>query len=278
MKHIEEYEEETSDTDTAAANTAAYNNREITMMDAANIMISIRNEPDHDDVNDVNDYDDDYDASSDSLPDYGHQCINPMSPVEKYIYRMDVYNVEQTIHYKTAYVIYDVTTRMYIVYAIVSNVYISETDTETYQQQQQQQSTTTASPRGGANDSVIRANLPIPRDTIQMKYSTSTVERVLNYIFTVIIPPVEYDYYIKDDIIGVVGGIDESAINRDTSFYDIERLIYDKTSKDTINGYKSFMLIPSRNFWYTPASSTACVASSQNKYTIQSADAILAIL
>jgi hypothetical protein len=104
------------------------------------------------------------------------------------------------------------------------------------------------------------------------------VERVLNYIFTVIIPPVEYDYYIKDDIIGVVGGIDESAINRDTSFYDIERIIYDKTSKDTINGYKSFMLIPSRNFWYTPASSTACVASSQNKYTIQSADAILAIL
>lgn len=266
MKHIEEYEEETSDADT----DAAYNNREITMMDAANIMISIRNEPDDYGVNDY-DYDDDYDASSDSLPDYGHQCINPMSPVEKYIYRMDVYNVEQTIHYKTAYVIYDVTTRMYIVYAIVSNVYISETE-------QQQQPTTTASPRGGANDSVIRANLPIPRDTIQMKYSTSMVERVLNYIFTVIIPPVEYDYYIKDDIIGVVGGIDESAINRDTSFYDIERIIYDKTSKDTINGYKSFMLIPSRNFWYTPASSTACVASSQNKYTIQSADAILAIL
>lgn len=271
MKHIEEYEEETSDADT----DAAYNNREITMTDAANIMISIRNEPDHDDVNDDNDDYDDYDdyetSSSDSLPDYGHQCINPMSPVEKYIYRMDVYNVEQTIHYKTAYVIYDVTTRMYIVYAIVSNVYISETE-------QQQQPTTTASPRGGANDSVIRANLPIPRDTIQMKYSTSMVERVLNYIFTVIIPPVEYDYYIKDDIIGVVGGIDESAINRDTSFYDIERIIYDKTSKDTINGYKSFMLIPSRNFWYTPASSTACVASSQNKYTIQSADAILAIL
>jgi hypothetical protein len=95
-----------------------------------------------------------------------------------------------------------------------------------------------------------------------------------------VIPSVEYDYYIKDDIIGVVGIDNSTLYNEDACFYDIERIVHDSTSNETTNGYKAFMLIPSRNFWYIPSTTTAYTVTTtvMNRYTEAAADSILAIL
>lgn len=233
-------------------------NIDVLMSDAADIMVSFQN----------------HDA------DVPHCCINPMSPIQKYIYRIDVYNVEQTIHYKTAYVIYDVNTRKYTVHVIVSNVYMDEIDGGGAV------SGGGVSGGGGGGDVGNSAysprawKLPLPKDTIQMKYSTYSRDSTLNYIFAVVIPSMEYDYYIKDDVIGVVG-IDEPLLhNEDACFYDIERIVHNSTSDETTNGYKAFMLIPSRNFWYLPSTATAYTSTTtvMNRYTEAAAKAILEIL
>jgi hypothetical protein len=224
-------------------------NIDVLMSDAADIMVSFQN----------------HDA------DVPHCCINPMSPIQKYIYRIDVYNAEQTIHYKTAYVIYDPNTRKYTVHVIVSNVYTDEIDG--------------SSVSGGGGGSVSNSaaysstrgpKLPPPKDTIQMKYSTYGRESTLNYIFAIVIPSVEYDYYIKDDIIGIVGIDNSTLYNEDACFYDIERIVHDSTSNETTNGYKAFMLIPSRNFWYIP--STAAAYTATTTLMKAAASAILEIL
>lgn len=230
----------------------------ITMSDAANIIVSFQNipeeAPEEAPVKVV--------VSPPSFdPDYGHQCINPMTPIQNYIYRMDVYSLDQTVHYKSAYVIYDKTTRMYTVHAIVSNIYAEDVTS-------------------AREEHAPTANLPLPKNTIQMKYATYLREAALNYIMTVVIPSVEYDYYLKDDVIGIVG--DNDVYNADASFYDLERVLYDTTSNETTNGFKAFLLIPSRNFWYTPVPATtaaaAATAFTQNRYTASAADAILNIL
>ena len=261
-EHHEEYDDH--EDDSISQNISAGGcGRCITMSDAANIIVSFQNVPEEAleetpvDEAPVNVMD-----PPTVEPDYGHQCINPMTPIQNYIYRMDVYSLDQTIHYKSAYVIYDKTTRMYTIHAIVSNIYaedvssVREEDTPT-------------------------ANLPLPKNTIQMKYATHVRQDALNYIMTVVLPSVEYDYYIKDDVIGIVGNND--IYNADTSFYDLEQLLYDNTSSETTNGYKAFLLIPSRNFWYTPAptidtDTITATAFTQNKYTVSAADSILNIL
>ena len=236
----------------------------ITMSDAANIIVSFQNVPEE--APEETPVDEEAPEVVDPPtvdPDYGHQCINPMTPIQNYIYRMDVYSLDQTAHYKSAYVIYDKTTRMYIVHAIVSNLYAEDVTS-------------------AREERAPTANLPLPKNTIQMKYATYVREAAINYIMTVVLPSVEYDYYIKDDVIGIVGNND--VCNQDSSFYDLERLLYDNTSSETTNGYRAFLLIPSRNFWYTPvsaataASATATAAFTQNRYIASTADAILNIL
>ena len=149
---------------------------------------------------------------------------------------------------------------MYTVHAIVSNIYAEDVTS-------------------AREEHAPTANLPLPKNTIQMKYATYLRESALNYIMTVVLPSVEYDYYLKDDVIGIVG--DNDVYNADASFYDLERVLYDTTSNETTNGFKAFLLIPSRNFWYTPVPATtaaAATAFTQNRYTASAADAILNIL
>jgi len=231
----------------------------ITMSDAANIIVSFQNEPEEspEEAQVVD--------PPTVEPDYGHQCINPMTPILNYIYRIVVYSFDKKVHYKSAYVIYDKTTRLYTVHAIISNIYAEDDVTLTREE----------------HDAPRAKNLPLPVNTIQMKYLTYIRDQALNYIMTVVIPSVEYDYYIKDDVIGTVGNND--IYNADTSFYDLERLLYDNTSSETTNGYKAFLLIPSRNFWYTPVpttgeDTTTATAFTQNRYKESAADAVLNIL
>ena len=208
-----------------------------------------------------------------------HTCLNPMSVITKYMYRISVYNIDQTSHYKTAYIIYDNTSRLYHIYTIISNQLPNEADATT-----------------AANTFVPSAtcrNLPEPGNTIQTKYTTYICDMAINYIMMMVIPSKEYDYYIQDDILGVVIQDNEfrnMAFGADSSFYDIEGLLHDKSSTETITGFKTFMLIPSRNFWYAPdgsyftstvsseSSSSALPSCGENRYTSDILNSVIMVL
>jgi hypothetical protein len=254
-------------------------NSQDTMVDASNIIISLQSDRQFDEDNqqchliaeEDNYSEQEEEPTHEDNESNGfshHVCINPMTPIQKYIYRINVYNSQQTLHYKTAYVVYNKETRIYTLYAIVSNVYYNEQENTTT-------TTTTTTPPVGDS------RLPTPKNTIQMKYKSYVRELILNYIMTVIVPSVEYDYYIKDDMLGVIGSqrdVDDTYDSDDTSFYDIDNLMNECTTRETINGYNAFMLIPTRNFWYIPITTDDFGANSQHRYTMNAADSILTIL
>ena len=244
---------------------------------------------DYDDENNTNefqhsDHDADHDenpsspscaSSSDDPATVGshqhHKCLNPMNPISKYIYRIGIYNIAQTVHYKTAYILYDSTSRFYHVYTIISNQMPHQENVPELVVENRTEFT-----------------LPSPRNTIQTKYKSYIDDTITKFVITMIVPSDEHDYYIQDDILGVViqpHEFQKKAFGEESSFYDIEDLVYDDTSSETTNGYKAFMLIPSRNYWYTPSGAyyytpteANTVAYRDNRYTPQILDSILSII
>lgn len=200
-----------------------------------------------------------------------HTCLNPMNPISKFIYRIGIYNIAQTVHYKTAYILYDTETRMYHVYTIISNQL----------SHQENLGESSAEPR-------TEFTLPSPHNTIQTKYNSYIDDIITNFIMTMIVPSNEHDYYIQDDILGIViqpHEFQKKAFDTESCFYDIEDLVYDDTSSETITGYKAFMMVPSRNFWYSPAGAyyytpteANTVAYRDNRYTSQTVGSVLSIL
>ena len=178
-------------------------------------------------------------------------CLNPMRPITQYMYCINVFNSDITLHYKTAYILYDNTTRLYYVYSIISNCF-PDVDTDT---------TDTASETG---------NCPAPVHTVQMKYTSFAHELIVNYIMTMIVPSNEYDYFIQDDVVGITVSKEDfvqTAFGPDSSYYDINHLFYDNTSRETINGYNTFHLIPTRKYWHDP---TASIGPSYTESVINS--------
>jgi hypothetical protein len=212
--------------------------------------------------------------SSASVSQRHHACLNPMTPISTYIYRIGIYNIAQTVHYKTAYILYDMTTRMYHVHSIISNqLAAAAAHQETV---------------SGGSELRTEFTLPAPNNTIQTKYKSYVDETVTNFIMTMVVPSNDHDYYIQDDVFGVVIQRDEfqkKAFGVDSCFYDIEDLIYDNTSSETITGFKAFMLVPPRNFWYSPVGAyyytpteANTVAYRDNTYTSHTVGSILSIL
>jgi len=199
-------------------------------------------------------------------------CMNPMTPISIYMYRIGIYNISQTIHYKTAYILYDKKSRMYHVYSIISN-HIHAHDASS------------ASASGSA-EARIKFTLPLPKNTIQLKYKSFVEDTIANFIMTMMmVGSNDHDYYIQDDIIGVVIQPDEfqeKAFGEDSCYYDIEDIVYDESSSETTNGFKAFMLVPSRHFWYWPAAAADSYYNHanyhDNRYTSQTLNSVLTIL
>lgn len=205
-----------------------------------------------------------------------HTCINPLNPVGQYIYRICVYDIDRTTHLKTAYILYNPKNRVYYVYSIISNQNAGY---------DRRESSIEEEPAAAAG---AEAMLPEPMNTLQLKFSTYIIETIINYIMTLIIPSRDYNYYIQDDLIGVVSSnnrdnndFEKTSFDDESSFYDIEGILYDKSSTLTTNGFKAFMLLPSRQFWYnystTYITDTATVLEN-NIYTPHALDAMMLIL
>ena len=192
-----------------------------------------------------------------------HACINPMQPITRYMYRISVYNSERTLHYKTAFILYNHKNRLYYVYTIVSNSYPSDADDAS------SASDSAAPPESG---------FPQPVNTIHMKYLSYIGDTIMNYVATLIVPHKNYDYFIQDDILGIVqsndGAFTASVFSDEASYYDIDRLLHDKTSTETTNGFRVFQLIGSRNYWYDPA----VLPSASEPYTPETLQSVLQIL
>jgi hypothetical protein len=105
---------------------------------------------------------------------------------------------------------------------------------------------------------------------------------------TMVVPSNEHDYYIQDDILGLAiqqQEFQKNVFGEDSCFYDIEDLMYDNTSNETTTGFKAFMLVPSRNFWYSPAGAyyntpadANTLAYRDNRYMSHTLDSVLSIL
>lgn len=205
-----------------------------------------------------------------------HTCINPMNPVTRYIYRISVYDIDRTTHLKTAYILYNPKNRVYYVYSIISNQNAGY---------DRRESSIEEEPMAAAE---AEAMLPEPMNTLQLKFSTYISETIIHYIMTLIVPSRDYNYYIQDDLIGVVSSnnhgdndFEKTSFDNESSFYDIDGILYDKSSTLTTNGFKAFMLLPSRQYWYnystTYIRNTATVIEN-NHYTPDALDHILLIL
>jgi hypothetical protein len=194
-------------------------------------------------------------------------CMNPMRPITRFMYCIRVYNSEITLHYKTAYILYDNKTRLYHVYSIISNCVPETAYTDT--------DTDTDTGCGGGGGRVD--GYPAPVHTVQMKYTTYINESIVNYIMTMIVPSNDYDYFIKDDILGIVASkeeLDKIAFSEDSSYYDIDNLFHDNTSRETVNGWKTFQLIPSRRYRVETSEEVAI----RSPYTESVTNSVLLIL
>jgi hypothetical protein len=175
-----------------------------------------------------------------------HKCLNPMTPITRYAYSIQVYNSEKNVHYRSAYILYDNTTRLYTIYSIISNIFIASPHDSV------------AADHHSHSDDTAAHKLPNPVHTVHTKYTTFVADTVVNYIMTMIVPSNIYGYFIQDDIIGIVASneeLAETAFGPDSSYYDVTQLFQnDTSSRETTNGLKAFHLIPSREFWFDPTS------------------------
>jgi hypothetical protein len=184
-----------------------------------------------------------------------HACMNPMHPIMRYMYRIQVFNSSCTHHYKTAFIGYNNKNRLYYVHTIISNCYReSSGDADT------------------ATAPSVTAGLPLPVNTLQLKYSSYINDSIENFVMTMLVPSREYDYHIRDDIIGVATTETEfcdAVFGPDSSYYDVEGLLHDESSNETTNGFKAFSLIPSRSYWFDPLVFETH-SSAYSSYTIHS--------
>jgi len=184
-----------------------------------------------------------------------HACMNPMHPIMRYMYRIQVFNSSCTHHYKTAFIGYNNKNRLYYVHTIISNCYresSGDADADTA--------------------AAVTAGLPLPVNTLQLKYSSYINDSIENFVMTMLVPSREYDYHIRDDIIGVATTETEfcdAIFGPDSSYYDVEGLLHDESSNETTNGFKAFSLIPSRSYWFDPLVFETH-SSAYSSYTIHS--------
>ena len=181
-----------------------------------------------------------------------------MRPVTRYIYKLSVYNLSQTSHYTTSYVMYNRDTRTYHVYSVIS---------------------TTGAGAGGAG-AVMAADatesLPEPTNTIQTRYTTYMSAD--SYIMNVVIPCDQREYCVLSDFIGVIMDDNEfkqRAFGEDSCYYDIDELWNSHESKETLTGHKMFILTPTRVYYWDAGAGVVPTAA---MYTVDNINSALSII
>ena len=231
--------------------------------EAAETIVSLGYDNDNNNDNDNdNDNDQQYDEQPTLIPIQSIQrrsCLNPMSPVTRYIYKLGVYSMDQTTHYNTSYVVYNRENRTYHVYSIISMF--------------------SCGGGGGADmgdENAVVSSLPEPTNPIQTKYSTYV--NVNTYVMNLVIPSEQREYCVLADFVGVVGSDDDfkrRVFSQDSCYYDIDDLWNTTDSKETITGHKMFILTPTRVYYWDAG---AGVVPTSSMYTVQNINSALDII
>lgn len=185
-------------------------------------------------------------------------CLNPMRPVTRYIYKLSVYNLSQTSHYTTSYVMYNRDTRTYHVYSVIS---------------------TTGAGAGGVGAAMAAdatESLPEPTNTIQTRYTTYMTAD--SYIMNVVIPCDQREYCVLADFVGVIMDDNEfkqRAFDEDSCYYDIDELWNSHDSKETLTGHKMFVLTPTRVYYWDAGAGVVPTAA---MYTVNDINSALSII
>ena len=183
-------------------------------------------------------------------------CLNPMRPVTRYIYKLSVYNLSQTSHYTTSYVMYNRDTRTYHVYSVISTTCAGGVDAA-------------AMATGGES-------LPEPTNTIQTRYTTYMSAD--SYIMNVVIPCDQREYCVLADFIGVIMDdyeFKQRAFGEDSCYYDIDELWNSHESKETLTGHKMFILTPTRVYYWDAGAGVVPTAA---MYTVDNINSALSII
>ena len=173
-----------------------------------------------------------------------HVCINPMRSITNYMYHMVVYNRDRTHHHKSAFIVYNYEKRMYYVYSIISNG-------PNYQSTRGSVVAATAESVDdlvGGDDNESTTLVVEPINTIQTRFSCYVAETIEQYVMTMLVPSIGKNYYIQDQIIGILLPRQKMIFDNETTYYDVERLLYDTSSSETTNGHIAFPLIPYREY------------------------------
>jgi len=151
-------------------------------------------------------------------------CINPMHPISQYIYHMNVFR--GNVCNRSAFILYNKVSRLFHVYSIISN----------------------------DSDSDIGNNRPTTM-MVHAKFKSYISETIITYINTLMTPPFPgEDVSIQEQILGIVmqtRDLEESAFHDESTYYDIEKLLHDDSSPETVNGRKIFPVIPQREYSYS---------------------------
>lgn len=187
-------------------------------------------------------------------------CLNPMRPVTRYIYKLNVYNLSQTSHYNTSYVMYNRDTRTYHVYSVISTTGAGG-----------------AAASGATAAATGESSLPEPTNTIQTRYTTYMSAD--SYIMSVVIPCDQREYCVLADFVGVIMDDNEfkqRAFGEDSCYYDIDELWNSHDSKETLTGHKMFVLTPTRVYYWDAGAGSVPTAAMYTVDVINSALNIIA--
>ena len=191
-------------------------------------------------------------------------CLNPMRPVTRYIYKLNVYNLSQTSHYNTSYVMYNRDTRTYHVYSVISTTGAGG-------------AAASAAATAATAATTGESSLPEPTNTIQTRYTTYMSAE--SYIMNVVIPCDQREYCVLADFVGVIMDDNEfkqRAFGEDSCYYDIDELWNSHDSKETLTGHKMFVLTPTRVYYWDAGAGSVPTAAMYTVDVINSALNIIA--
>jgi hypothetical protein len=150
------------------------------------------------------------------------QCINPVSSITRYAYRLTVTDPSYTNPYITSYILYNNKTACYHVFNLVT--IMCPVANAGYDQQM----------------------------TLQTKFVSDLTHTIMRYISNLVTcsHSLHHQACVSSDFIGLVIS-DEKAnqlFHNDTSFYDIDALHSSTSSTETLTGHEMFILAPTKMF------------------------------
>ena len=161
------------------------------------------------------------DSSSSSSSSYAYQsradnCVNPMTPVVRYAYNFTVSDPSQQQHFVSCYMMYDEKTRHF--HLLNKITLLAHNPTAPYE---------------------VSSRALLTKYT---SYSTASVEA---YIFNLLATP-QHGFCISAQFIGLILSDDKlrDLYDANACYYDIDSLIYTKSSTETTTGDEFFTLTP----------------------------------